>query len=336
VHDPKRPAGTSRRGPAEMTGSLRHRAGDGRYRVIVPVVVVLLAGACHVTPKPATVPGLRNVSIFVRDARLTRAVVFDRGALKLNPASRPVQMSEQHALDLWQSTYVGSQEITVGAVVFLARVTLGIPVSRAKDLQYPPMHFHRRLSWVFMWGRGPSNCPAQVTTPGPRESTSAKPRSTPIPSPSVPLEIIASDESGEGVYYGTRGGSTCFPEQVSGPSARPAFYAMSVSWKLVKRSGTDVLLRATTIPACATVTGASSSSGAGSGPSLVISVTAEVLMVGAPCIRKGQEQELEETVPDGEGPIARGKTGLPQSRVTDFSSNRLDYFDGSRHSVRTE
>src|SRR5438874_3798305 len=94
-----------------------------RRAVIVGGALIAIALALQAAG-PVTFTSSKKVWPLIGGARLTRTLVVDGGALRLDPPNGPPDMSEQRALELWQSQGIGGYQEAENIAVFVARATI--------------------------------------------------------------------------------------------------------------------------------------------------------------------------------------------------------------------
>ena len=306
-----------------LAGSAVHEAGSVRriLRVCVLFAITLTLASCpsHQQRAPSNV-SLQGVMPLIKDARLIQSVSFDGGSLTLDPAPTPPQITEQHALTLWEAAEgEGNGSPTSDAVVFLANATSTLPISRqvltSKDASAPA--FTHRPAWIFMWDFTPVSC---IGLPG----------NTQPARPPISMELIAADGTGEGIFYTTRGAVCPGPE--GGPVATIAEYWVSLAWKVAQVNG-----RIATIRIPLSHCGREGSSGAvlDHTSHYLLAYSERIYMQHAPCDGDMPSMNIvEPTPPFGAaswGKVKHAPTGLTFARTS--SKHGLLYFDGVEHSV---
>jgi len=293
-----------------------------------------------VQPGPTlTVTTVSQVKALVGGARLERGAVIDGGAVRLAPAAGQPALDEVHAIRLWAAVSpAGGQQTVAEPVAFLADVTLAAPLQPAGAMfgAVKQPRFVHRLAWVVVWSQqGPIYfCPYGTVHPTTKNTTVAS--SHPAPDAIYGIQMIAADASGESVVYSTAT-VACGPRLAH---ADIAVYDLSLPWHAT--SGAGGARASVVVPDCA-VLGASSS--VGSPTSVMLQVSAEVLMVRPPC--EGPSHGGFPVAVPGLGAVSpsatatraleHGPTGLQLGRVTSTgtgsSDGSLSYFDGAEHTL---
>jgi hypothetical protein len=281
------------------------------------VVLTAIAVACHGhgAGRVATVRVATDGRRAVRDARLTRPLVFDGNALRLDVGRGSPRVGEAHAIALFRAgspptTLVENVTVVYAAATLRLRVVIGDMTIRPRSVPT----FVRRPVWAFIWSDGPHSCPAHAAV-------------TPDSSEPLHVELIAADGSDEGVTYDARG-SRCGAAPV-GPRASVAAYYLSLPWTVVSRDSSSVVLRYPTPPACSDTEYI---------PTRVdkrnatIGVYAFALLARPPCDRPGQVTTAARAVPSNVA-LVHERTGLAVGRTTGID-HTFRYFDGVTHTSR--
>lgn len=295
-----------------------------RRGVILGLALIALSLAMQ-SSGPVSFTTSKKVRPLIEGARLTRTLIFDGGALRLDPPVGGPGMSEARALTLWQSQGFGGYQVVVDPEVFLAQATVRV-LPKRNPTAFAAPRLVRRLAWVFISRWGAHGCPARM---GPSFS-----ETHPVPEP-TDVEMIAADTSSEGVSYRTSGASCGYPSK---PSSQAATYALSVPWTILSAgpakcpygghgpcgSSKNARVRIT-LPECARQSGGSSGGSLHGATSLSIFV--EVPLTGQPCSH--EKTEVVET------PILGSPTSetIGLVRAIRTSSSSLTYFDGSMHTL---
>lgn len=307
------------------------RQGPQAVQPVVPPLVV--------QPGPAvSVVSVGQVKALVGGARLERAAVVDDGAVRMAPTAQQPVLTEDEAVRLWAAASpAGSQQIVTPPVVFLADVTVSVPVQPAGAV-FGPVHqprFDHRLAWVVVWDRTGLfyYCPYESASSTAASAHTGQAQAPPDAISQV--QMIGADASGEAVVYSTAS-APC--SRVVPAHADIALYDLSLPW--TSSTGVDGSpVVSVVVPDCA-VLGASST--VRSRVAAQTQVSAEVLMVRRPCA--GTSHSTVPLTPPGVGrgqptPTAtllpgHGPTGLTLGRVTSQSGGgSLTYFDGSDHTL---
>ena len=210
------------------------------------VVVTFAASACPKTGPRAVAIG-QDVRPFIKNARLTRTVLFDSGALRLDVDKTAPKMPEEEAVKLWASQGAGGGvEPSAHMYVFRAAATVKSSTTKVPDsvLTGAVPTFNRRPAWVFIWD-----------TAGLARECGAGAIPTPTGGPMNPsqnIDLIATDGSREGVSYSTRGVDGCGREVGPASGAALAAYVESVPWTIVSEDRRGVVIEAT-VPPCGLV-----------------------------------------------------------------------------------
>lgn len=273
-------------------------------------------------PAPVVVRDAQDARAAVRGGRVVRPLLFDGGALRIDPAKGRPPLSELDAIKLVRASSPPGSGIAVSdVVVALGIVSLATPVTAAGDVVVPSRlpAFRGRLGWFVVYENSAHSCPAMTASNAP---------ATKIREP-LPVRLIAADGSGEGVTYGGAGSFCGFAPTV--PSAHPSFYEVSVPWRVIGATSGSLSLEARDIPECAAMSGA-----AGPGwPDTSVVVGAEVAMVSGSCQTKQTSIITVAKTRDGSQP-KHGATGLAAGMLTGFDPppGTFTYFDGQTHTIR--
>ena len=281
--------------------------------LLIPLCFLFIACPSHPS-KPLTITKSSQARPYIKDAHLTRSLLFDGGKLKLDPFSGKPLLAEARALSLWESAApFGQPAPTRDAVVFLANATLRVPVAGGIDRPIG-IRFDRRPTWVFVW-KLDQVC---IFSPGPNMSIPPLP-----PAADSAVELIPADASTEGVLYHPTG-FECGRGRQPVNYAEVATYHLSVPWTISDRHGIRGVVHAT-VPACAYATGSSGVFGG------LAAIDVAVRMLPGPCPNvEPRQAELAYNVQIFSPPI-HAPTGLVLSRAT--SRFTLLYYDGQPHSV---
>jgi hypothetical protein len=271
-------------------------------------------------PKTTTLRVPTDVGADIHDARLVRPVLIDDGALRLDPTSARSQVSESDAIRFFRAGAMPFGSTVTNVNVVYAEATLRLAVhddARVPHPRVPPVFMHRP-AWVIIWqDGGVFHCPrySKPSVGGPR---------------SQHVELLAADDTGEGVEYTTSGTGEC-----GGTTPRTAVtadYWVSLPWTVASRVGSRLVLRYPTTPACATValvpiyadpTGKT------------FGVYEDILMARPPCVdTRPISTNLESAATTDQ--LRHLPTGIFLGRTTRKPSQpypTFSYFDGTTHSV---
>src|SRR3954469_19110436 len=174
---------------------------------------------------PVVVPDAHDARVAVHDGRVSRSLVFDGGALHVDPAEGDPHLDEAGAIKVLRAAAPPGSSITVTDVVIgLGTVTLATPVTNDGDLITPKNgpEFRNRQAWVVLYENIAHSCPMMPARP-----TGATPPDLREP---LPVVLLAADDSGEGVSYAGRGSFCGGPAM--GPAAHPRRMAVSLPWQV--------------------------------------------------------------------------------------------------------
>jgi hypothetical protein len=307
----------------------------------LPFIVVALLGIAACGSAPTTAPGKavgraasEGAPVVVRDARdarvavrgehVVRPLVFDGGALRIDPARGHPRVSEQQAIRYVRAASLpGSAILVSDVVVALGIVTLTTPVTSQGMVVVGSRtpSFTGRPAWFVVYENSAHSCPA-MRAPAP--SVPAHALREPLP-----VRLVAADGSGEGVTYAGAGafcGGAATP-----PTAHPSVYDVSVPWHILNGAGGSLQLKVDHLPPCSAVSGAS-----GPGwPDTSVAVGAEVVMAAGTCPPAASSVITVGKTRDGSEP-RHAPTGLASGMLTDFdpAPGAFSYFDGARHVVK--
>ncbi len=305
-----------------MVRARRYAQKIMRRGLIMGLALIALSLSLQSTQKPVAFSLSKDIKGLIQATHLTRSLIVEGGALRLDPPSSAPTLQESRVLALWQSKGLGGYGFVADPVVFLASATLNT-VPRGTPTGFSPPTFASRLAWVVAWeNSGVTSCPDHPGT-----ATRFKQRAW--------LEMVAADGSGQGVTFNTSGTVCGYPERAY---AYVATYGLSVPWTIISTQkprchGTsrgcgrllDALVRIS-LPRCAMESG--SSTGGGGGQPSTLEVFVAVPMVGRGC-SETKDQIIHMQVAANPVPPV---TGLMQNYRT--HGKTLTYFDGGSHTLR--
>jgi hypothetical protein len=276
-------------------------------------------------PKTTTLRVPTDVASDIHDAQLVRPVLIDNGALRLDPTSARPQVSESAAIRSFRAGAMPFGEMVTNVNVVYAQATLRIAVhydARVLHPQVPPVFMHRP-AWVVIWhDGGVFHCDRY-----------SKPR-VGVP-PSEHVELLAADDTGEGVEYTTFGTGGC--GGITPRTAVTADYWVSLPWTVASRVGTLLVLRYPTTPACAFV-GMVPSDGDPTGKTF--GVYEDILIARPPCINaRPSSANIESAATTDQlrhfpiGIFLGRTTRKPGQPTAQPNHPTFSYFDGTTHSV---
>ena len=278
------------------------------------------SGPSAIEPRsPIVVHDARDVKAAVVGGRLQTSVLFDDGALRVDPpAEGEPALSEAEAVRLLRAAALPESYVEVSDVVVgYGRATLTLPIDLS-SMTVRPAHvpeFHGRPAWLLVHENGAHGCPALPGGPASSAPTAREP---------LPVEVIAADGSGEGVTYSTAGTFCATPAQ---PTARPASYTLSVPWSQADPQTDGTATVTAVAPECGTISGY-----VGPGqPDTTVAVGATVLMVQAPCQGDGERGSYD--APNRGLPLRHAPTGMVTGMYTDGESKEFRYYDGAERSA---
>lgn len=274
--------------------------------LVIVVVTVAIRQPRGRTTVVATEPSTPTVSVpagvQIKAGRFTAPVVFDDGALRIDPTTAEPDVSEQQAINTFRAGTIPTT-MTQDVVVGFGQVTIA---STATTGTTP--HFTNRASWVIFYGYGLLQCPASAP-PGRNQGffTTAF--------------ILAGDT---GVDYD--GGASPCGGPGTAPTAVTASIYQSVPWTVI--AGNRATFRYTA-PPCGTFTSIGAFVQRGTA---VVNIYVRVPVSILTCPpNQPATTTLELSTADT---LRHGQTGTVTGRFTEQGFPGFTYDDGTVHSTR--